>query len=115
MKWPQHLLGRLEVGDHAVLERADRGDALGRAADHPLGVVPDRNQLTGLLVDRDDARLVHEDAFAAHVDERVGGAEINGHVPADEACEPPSVVLCARDSAHGKGNQAGRPGSALRG
>ena len=30
-------------------------------------------------------RLVEQDALAAHVDERVGGAEVNGHVAADEA------------------------------
>ena len=104
----QHLLGRLEVGDHAVLERPDRGDVLRRAPDHLLGVVPDRDQLAGLLVDRDHARLVDQDALAAHVDERVGGAQVHGHVPADEVVRHPSCP-CAGKRA-GKRDQAGRPG-----
>jgi hypothetical protein len=99
----QHLLGGLEVGDHAVLERPDRGDVLGGAADHLLGFVPDGDQLAGLLVDRDHARLVDQDAPAAHVDERVGGAQVHGHVPADEIGRHPSV-LCAGKSA-GKRDQ----------
>ncbi len=32
----EHLLGDVEVGDHAVLQRADRGDRPGRPAEHPL-------------------------------------------------------------------------------
>ena len=32
----QHLLGRLEVGDDAVLHRPDRGDVAGRPAEHLL-------------------------------------------------------------------------------
>ena len=82
---PEHLLGRVEVGDHAVLERPDRGDVVGRAADHPLRLVADGEDLAGGGVQRDDGRLVEEDALAAHVDERVGGAEVHGHVAADEA------------------------------
>ena len=38
---PQHLLGHLEVGDHAVAQGPDRRDRRRRAADHPLGVVAD--------------------------------------------------------------------------
>ena len=53
------------------LQRPDRGDAVGRAADHPLGLVADREDLVGLLVHRDHGRLVDEDALAAHVDQRV--------------------------------------------
>src|SRR3954451_17762949 len=34
----EHLLGHVEVGDHAVLERADRGDGAGCAAEHALGL-----------------------------------------------------------------------------
>ena len=82
---PQHLLGRLEVGDHAVLERADGGDVVGRAADHPLGLVADGEDLAGGGVERDHAGLVEQHALAADVDQRVGGAEVHGHVAADEA------------------------------
>ena len=56
----------------------------GRAAEHALGLDPDRVHLTGARVDRDDARLGQHDAAPADVDERVGGAEIDGHVAAAE-------------------------------
>ncbi len=85
----QHLLGRVEVGDDAVLERPDRGDAVRRTTDHPLGLVADSEQLVRLLVHRDDRRLVHEDAPSAHVDQRVGGTEVDGHVTADETVRHP--------------------------
>jgi hypothetical protein len=81
----EHLLGDVEVGDDAVLERADRGDRAGRAPEHALGLDPDRVDVTGALVDRDDRGFGEDDAAPAHVDERVGGAEVDGHVPAAEA------------------------------
>ena len=57
----------------------------GRAAEHPLGLDPDGVDLAGARVDRDDARLGEHDPAPAHVDERVGGAEIDRHVAAAEA------------------------------
>ena len=81
----EHLLGDVEVGDHAVLQRADRGDRPGRAAEHPLRLDADRVHLAGALVDRDHGRLGEHDAAAADVDERVGGPEVDGHVAAAEA------------------------------
>ena len=83
----EHLLGHVEVGDHAVLQRADRADRPRRAAEHPLRLEADRVHLAGALVDRDDGRLGEHDAAPAHVDERVGGAEVDGHVAAAEARE----------------------------
>ena len=50
----QHLLGDVEVGDHAVLQRADRADRSRRAAEHPLRLDADGVHLAGALVDRDD-------------------------------------------------------------
>ena len=83
----EHLLGHVEVGDDAVLQRPDRGDRARRAAEHPLGLDADRVDLARALVDRDHRRLGEHDAAAAHVDERVGGAEIDGHVAAAEAVQ----------------------------
>ena len=40
----EHLLADLEVGDDAVLQRPDGLDVAGRAADHPLGLEPDRDR-----------------------------------------------------------------------
>ena len=98
----QHLLGRLEVGDHAVLERPDGGDVVGRAADHPLGLVAHGEDLARGGVQRDDAGLVEQDSLAADVDEGVGGAEVHGHVPADEAVRHCAAAL-EEDGAAGKG------------
>ena len=81
----EHLLGDVEVGDHAVLERPDRGDRPGRAAEHPLRLDPDGVHLAVPLVDRDHRRLREHDAAPPHVDEGVGGAEVHRHVAAAEA------------------------------
>ena len=84
---PQHLLGDVEVGDHAVLQRPDGADRPRRAAEHALGLDPDGVDLTGAGVDRDHARLAENDPAATHVDERVGRAEIDRHITATEAGE----------------------------
>src|SRR3954471_20499461 len=80
----EHPLGRLEVGDDAVLQRPDRHDVAGGAADHPLRLGADGEDPGGVGVDRDHARLVEHDALAADVDEGVGGAEVHGHVSTEE-------------------------------
>src|SRR4051795_12612200 len=83
----KHLLGDVEVGDHAVLEWADRGDRPGRAAEHALGLDADGVDLAGALVDRDHARLGEDDSTAPNVDESVGRAKVDGHVAAAEPVE----------------------------
>ena len=99
----QHLLGRLEVGDDAVLERPDGGDVVGGAADHALGLVPDREHLAGGGVHGDDGRLVEDDALAADIDQRVGGAEVNGHVSADETVCHSAASACVETCVWRKG------------
>ena len=81
----QHLLADVEVGDHAVLQRADRLDVLGRAPDHLLRFDADRERTTVAHVDRDHRRLVEHDAAPAHVHERVGSAEVDRHVAAEQS------------------------------
>jgi hypothetical protein len=76
----QHLLGDFEVGDHAVLHGLDGHDVAGRAAQHLLGLFAHGFHLAGVLVDGDDGGLVDNDALAGRVDQRVGGAEIDGQV-----------------------------------
>ena len=56
----------------------------GRAAQHALGLEADGVHLARARVDRHHRRLGQHDAASAHVDERVGGAEIDGHVAAAE-------------------------------
>ncbi len=81
----QHLLGDLEVGDHAVAQRARGGDRRGRAADHPLGLGADRVNQPGLGVRGDDRRLGDHDPPARDVHERVRGPEVDRHVVHAEA------------------------------
>ena len=80
----EHALGGVEVGDDAVLERADGHDVARRAANHLFGLGTHREDSSGVVVDRDDTRLVEHDAAPTHVDQRVGGTEVDGHVTADE-------------------------------
>src|SRR6478735_9218670 len=80
----EHLLGDVKVGDDAVLERADRADRPGRAAEHPFRLDTNCVHLAAALVDRDDRRLAEDDASSPDVDKRVRGAEVDGHVAASE-------------------------------
>ena len=57
----------------------------GRAAEHALGLDSHGVHLARALVDRDHGRLREHDPAAAHVDQRVRGAEIDGHVAAAES------------------------------
>jgi hypothetical protein len=70
---PEHLLGHLEVRDHAVLQRADGLDRAGGTSEHPLGLDPDRVHFAGAGIDRHHARLRQHNAAAADVDQRVCG------------------------------------------
>ena len=80
----EHPLGDVEVGDHPVLQRAQCRDVLRRAAQHRLGLVPDRNHGVVRLVDRDDRRLVEHDAPVPHEHERVGRPQVDGQVGREE-------------------------------
>ena len=73
----KHLLGHLEVGDHAVTKRPRRANVGGSASDHPTRVLTDGLDLSGALVDRDHRRLEHDDAVAAPIDDGVRRAEIH--------------------------------------
>ena len=63
--------------------------AVRRAAEHALGLEADALDPLGFAIDRDDGGLVEDDAFALHVDERVGGAEVDGDRVRGE--EPPRL------------------------
>jgi hypothetical protein len=90
----EHLLRDVEVGDDTVLERADRRDRPGRAAEHALRLDSDRMHFPGSLVDGDDRRLREDDPAPPHVDERVCSAQVHGHVAAAEAVEVPQEAHC---------------------
>src|SRR5690606_33574079 len=86
----KHLLRDGEVRDDAVLERTDRGDMPGRAPEHALCFRTDgddrfRIDRVAVLAYRYDGWLVENDPLAAHVDERVRGAEIDGGIIGEES------------------------------
>jgi hypothetical protein len=81
----EHLLGHGEVGDHAVLHRTNDGNGARRLAEHLLGALADGlNRLFGVRAtfhaDGHDRRLIEHDALAAHVDQGIGGTEVDGQV-----------------------------------
>src|SRR5436305_4693846 len=96
----EHLLGDGEVGYDAVLHRPDGDDVPGGFAEHLLRFFADRLDgflaaRAGFLPDRDDRRLIEDDALPAHINERVGGAEVDGQVVREVA---------AQESEHGQGS-----------
>src|SRR3954451_20468705 len=103
----EHLLRDVEVGDHAVLERADRRDRAGCATQHALCLDPDGVHLGRAAVDRDHRGLGQHDAAPTQVYERVRGAEVDRHVAAPEAGY-------VREKAHGFLVRLGRLAAASR-
>ena len=76
----EHPARDVEIGDHPVLQRPNHHDVSWRPADHRLGIAPDREQRVIRLPNRDDRRLVEDDALAPHEHHRVGGAEVDAEV-----------------------------------
>ncbi len=88
----EHLLGHREVGNHAVFHRADGFDIARHLAQHGLGFLA--NRLNGFLslgaafvADRDNRWFIQHNAFAAHVNQGVGGAKVNGQVSGEVLTE----------------------------
>ena len=82
MKMLDHLLGDLEIGDHAVPQGSDGGDVAGGPAQHLLGLLADGENLflAAHIRDRHHGRLRQHDAATFHIDQGVCRAEIDGHV-----------------------------------
>ena len=92
----QHLLGDFEVGDHAVLHGLDGHDVARRAPQHLLGFLAHGFYFAGVLVDGHDGRLVDHDALPGRVDQRVGGAEVDGQIARKHAEERAQAVRARR-------------------
>jgi hypothetical protein len=101
-----HLLGDHEVGDDAVLHRADRLDVAGHLAQHGLGLAADGlDHLlavgTAFVADGDHRGLVQHDALVAGKYQGVGGAEVDrkvgGKVPTESSkhVRNPLSTACA--------------------
>jgi len=74
-----HFLGHFDVGDHAVAQRTDGFDVVGRLADHHLGIIAHGLDPLDAVdrLDRHDRGFVEHDAAVLHIDQRVCGAEID--------------------------------------
>ena len=87
----QHLLGAREIRHHAVAQRSHHLDVGGGSADHAFGLGADGFDFgfvqVRILADGDHRRLIKDDSFAGYVHERVGGAQIDGHVVAEKTPE----------------------------
>ena len=87
----QHLLGDLEIGDDAVLHRADGKDPAWGAAQHGFGFPADRQYLIApftVALDRYHRGFPDDDALTAHIDQRIGRTEVDGHIAAEVILEP---------------------------
>ena len=85
----QHLFGDGKVGDHTVLERPDSLNVARSAAEHLLGIGPDRQDgfrvdLAAVAADRDHRGLVQNNAFLAHIDQGIGRSEVDRQVVGKE-------------------------------
>ena len=77
-----HFFGDFEIGDDAVAQRPNGADVTGGTAEHLLGFLTDGENLFLAFDfgDGDHRWLVQDDALALDVDQRVRGAQIDGHV-----------------------------------
>ena len=76
---PKHQFCRIEISDHAIFQRTDCTNILMGFTMHLAGLLTDSHQLTGMLVDRHDRRLIDND-FAVVYDNRVGRTQVNGQL-----------------------------------
>ncbi len=88
----EHLLGDFEVGDDAIFHGLDSHDVAGRAAQHLFGLFADGLDLARVLVDGDDRGLIHHDALAPCVDQRVGRPQVDGKIAGKNAEQRPQIV-----------------------
>src|SRR5216684_4250029 len=79
----KHVLGNLEVGDDAILERTDRDDRARCAPQHFLCFGADREYATSsarVLLHRHHRRFVADDTLTLDIDQSVGSAKVNGEI-----------------------------------
>ena len=82
---PEHFLGYVEISNDPVTEWPDRLDVGRGSPDHPFGFHPHRQGPVVSSVDGNHRRFVEYDARAAHVHQRIGRAEVDGHVLASNS------------------------------
>ena len=77
---PNHSLRHVEVGDCALTQRPHRNDVGRGPANHLPRLMPHRQHLARPTVERDNGRLVQDDALTPGVDQRIGRPQIDGEV-----------------------------------
>ena len=77
-----HFLCNFDVRDNPIAKWADRLNAVRRFAHHHLCIIPNSfNPLDPVdSLNRDDRRLVQNDALILDINECVGGPQIDRHV-----------------------------------
>ena len=79
-KVAKHSLRHIEVGDNAVLQRANGNDIARSTAQHALGLDADGKDSLVILIDCDHGRFADDDALAANGHQGIGGSKVDGKV-----------------------------------
>jgi hypothetical protein len=85
----EHLLGGLEVRDHAVTHRLDRRDRPGVRPSISLASVPTASTVSLMLLKATIEGSLRHDASAAGKHARIGGAEVDREI-IGQNCKAPS-------------------------
>ena len=79
----KHGLGHFKIRDDAVLHGTDGLNVAGRAAKHPLGVLPHGEHhavAARILLDGYDRRLAQDNTLPLHIDAGIGGSKVDGEI-----------------------------------
>ena len=76
----QHCLCYVEVCDHAVFHGTDGNDVAGCTSDHFFCFVAHSQHFFCLYVDGYNGRLIDDDAFFTHINQCIGGTQVDTHI-----------------------------------
>ena len=76
----EHLLGCIEIRDHAIAQGTHRTDVARRAAQHQLGFITHRHGDATLEIEGNHRGLLQHNPLAGDVDQRVGRAQVDADV-----------------------------------
>ena len=82
-----HFFRHFEIRDHAIAQGPNGRDIPRRPPQHELRLFTHRQHLLTAthIGNSDHTRLIQNDAPALHIDQRIRGAEVNGHIGGQEA------------------------------
>src|SRR3989344_4051897 len=76
----EHFLRNFKVGNYTFNKWSHRGNMAGGSSDHSSGFLPNGNDLSGFLVQRDDRWFNYDNSAAMNVDKRIRCAEVDAYV-----------------------------------